>query len=979
MTEAMFPAPTDARAPERPRVAGLILLASLVVAFLGAIVTIQVLGTRIVMRGDPQLHAIEQIGSATSGAHLAWLEAWVTRAAVTPAAVTNNLSRAQECARACLRGGTCPVGQIQPLGDTDCRNDLTELQDRLAALHAHLTAPGALRHETAQTSLPDDDLLFVQVIERARRLEAHLRDNLFADQRTYAHVQTVMAVLALLLATTIGVQLRIYWGRIRAAQQRLYETEERFSRVVDQMPVMVVANDEVDRPLLWNRECERITGYGAAEMVGNPWAGGIFALDPEPGQPARAEGHRSPGDFRGWETEIRCKDGSRRMISWSDISRRVPVPGWAHWIVGVDVTQHHRAMQALRASETRYAELIDNLGDAVAVYQATDDERDFVFREFNRAAERIDGVRRQDLLGRSVRDVFPAVEALGLFGALQRVYHTGRPERLPLGHYRDHRLDGWRDHYVYRLPTDEVVVIYTDETERVRVEHALEESEDRFRAMFETARDGIFMMNEQLKYTQVNSALSRFLQRPVHRLLGRDDVELFGPEIGAAIQQEDRRVLAGEAIDTERNLMIGGSEHRFHIVKTPQRNEQGEVAGVCGIARDMTEFWRVAGALERSEARFRAITETGRDVTAILNAEGRITYISPAILRITGSPPDELLGRRLDEAFSVTGPESQRGLRLPAPGRSGETMLIPEVAVRRRDGGTAYLEGAALAMPDVPGIQGTVVSLHDVTERHRTESELRRAQKMEAIGTLASGIAHDFNNILYAILGYSELARDDMPSRSPARESIEQVLQAGRRATGVVRRLLTVARQGEEERRPLALAPVLEETLQLLRSTIPTTIHIEPRLEPCGEVLGDPTQIQQMMINLCTNACQAMLERNGRLGVELEEVELTPAEPAIGPDLQPGRYACIIVRDDGCGMDADTLERIFEPYFSTRITSGGTGLGLAMVHGIIRHHRGAVRVESTVGEGTTFRVYLPLREAGSAAAETEEQGQWRAS
>jgi PAS domain S-box-containing protein len=979
MTVAIPPAPDGARESERPQVAGFILLASLVVAFLGAIVTIQAIGTRIATRRDPQLHAIEQIGSATSSAHLAWLEAWVTRAAETPAAVTNDLSRAQECARACLRGGTCPVGRIQPIGHADCRKDLTELQDRLAALRAHLMAPGALTRGTTSTMLPDEDLLFVQVIERAHRLEAHLRDNLFADQRTYAHGQILMAVLALLLATTIGVQLRIYLRRIRAARQRLCETEERFARVVDQMPVMMVANDDMDRPLLWNRECERITGYGAGEMIGNPRAGGIFALEAEPGQPSRGDAHHRPGDFRGWEAEVRCKDGSRRMISWSDISRRVPVPGWAHWIVGVDVTQHHRAMQALRASETRYAGLVDNMGDAVAVYQATDEGRNFVIREFNRAAERIEGVRRQDLLGRSVREVFPGVEALGLFGALQRVYHTGRPEHLPLGHYRDHRLDGWRDNYVYRLPTGEVVVIYTDETERVRVEHALEESEDRFRTMFETARDGIFMKSAQLKYSQVNSALSRFFERPAHRMLGHDDLELFGPEMGSVIQQEDRRVLAGEVIEIERSFMVGGCDRRFHIVKTPLRNERGEVIGVCGIARDMTELLRVVGALERSEARFRAITETGRDITAILNGEGRLTYISPAILRITGSSPGELLGRTLDEAFTVTGPEFLRELRLPEAGCPGETMLIPEFGVRRRDGGTAYLEGAARTMPDVPGIEGTVVSLHDVTERHRTETELRRAQKMEAIGTLASGIAHDFNNILYAILGYSELARDDMPSQSPARESVEQVLRAGRRATGVVRRLLTAARQGEEERRPLALGPVLEETLQLLRSTIPTTIHIESRLGSCGEVLGDPTQIQQLMINLCTNACQAMLERNGRLDVELDEVELAPTDPAIGPDLLAGRYARIVVRDNGCGMDAGTLERIFEPYFSTRITSGGTGLGLAMVHGIIRHHRGAVRVESAVGEGTAFRVYLPLRDAGIGAADTEEQGQWRAS
>ncbi|NVM57215.1 MAG: response regulator [Desulfobacterales bacterium] len=265
-------------------------------------------------------------------------------------------------------------------------------------------------------------------------------------------------------------------------------------------------------------------------------------------------------------------------------------------------------------------------------------------------------------------------------------------------------------------------------------------------------------------------------------------------------------------------------------------------------------------------------------------------------------------------------------------------------------------------------------ALRESEEKYRlVETCRRQSQKMEAIGTLAGGIAHDFNNILAAVLGYVELAKDDVPEGSPAQASLEEVFRAANRAKGLVKQILAFSRQREQERKPLQVSPIVKEALKLLRASLPTTIEIRQYIKTeSGTVLADPTDLHQMLMNLCTNAAYAMRNKVGMLEVSLVDVDL-PLEvvgQAHPSHLPPGAYLRLSVKDTGHGMERSVIERIFDPFFTTKERGEGTGIGLAAVHGIVESHGGGITVDSEPGKGATFKVFLPRLETG-VTPETE--------
>ena len=272
---------------------------------------------------------------------------------------------------------------------------------------------------------------------------------------------------------------------------------------------------------------------------------------------------------------------------------------------------------------------------------------------------------------------------------------------------------------------------------------------------------------------------------------------------------------------------------------------------------------------------------------------------------------------------------------------------------------------------------GRVVKLHgtfqDITEKNQAEEEkkklqaqLHHAQKMEAIGTLAGGIAHDFNNILGAIVGYSEMIREDLPPDSPSIHDINQVLTASHRAKDLVKQILAFSRQVEDQKIPIQPAGIVKEAITLLRSSLPTTITIQQNIDPeAGMVLGDPTQVHQIVMNLTTNAFHAMEVKGGTLTISVEKKILSQDDLATEPDLQPGAFVQLSVRDTGEGILPEIRERIFDPFFTTKEVGKGTGLGLSMVYSIVKSCNGSIACDSRVGEGTEFRILLPVLEGQS--------------
>jgi signal transduction histidine kinase/ActR/RegA family two-component response regulator len=275
-------------------------------------------------------------------------------------------------------------------------------------------------------------------------------------------------------------------------------------------------------------------------------------------------------------------------------------------------------------------------------------------------------------------------------------------------------------------------------------------------------------------------------------------------------------------------------------------------------------------------------------------------------------------------------------------------------------------------------LRQAVVTFVDITERKQAEAErekfqaqLLQAQKLEAIGSLAGGIAHDFNNILGAIVGYSEMIRDDFPPGAPGIHDINQVLKASHRAKDLVKQILAFSRQVEDQKKPIQPAIVVKEAINLLRSSLPTTIAIKQDIDAdAGMVLADPTQIHQIVMNLATNAFHAMEVKGGILTISLQKIILSQEDLATEPDLQPGAFVQLLIKDTGEGILPEIQERIFDPFFTTKEVGKGTGLGLSMVYSIVKSCHGSIACDSRVGEGTEFRVLFPALE-GHAIEENE--------
>ena len=364
--------------------------------------------------------------------------------------------------------------------------------------------------------------------------------------------------------------------------------------------------------------------------------------------------------------------------------------------------------------------------------------------------------------------------------------------------------------------------------------------------------------------------------------------------------------------------------------------------------------------LKESEAYLRTLIETIPDLIWLKDPEGVYLACNLKFERFFGAKQADILGKTDYEFVDKELADFFRKKDKIAMA-AGKPSLNEEEITYADDGHRELLETIKTPAFDHDGnLIGVLGVARDITNRKKMEMELAQSHKMEAIGTLAGGIAHDFNNILAAILGYADMAMDDTPDHSPAKYQIKQVLKAGNRAKDLVQHILSFSRKEAKERSPVSIHLLVQDALKLLRASIPTTIEIKQNIEPtCGNILAEPTQIHQVIMNLCTNAAQSMDEDGGVMEVGLTSVQLSFDDLANEPKLKPGPYVQLTIKDSGIGIDHRYLDKIFDPYFTTKEVGKGSGMGLSVVHGIIKSHDGMVTVNSKPGEGTIFSVYFP--------------------
>jgi PAS domain S-box-containing protein len=349
--------------------------------------------------------------------------------------------------------------------------------------------------------------------------------------------------------------------------------------------------------------------------------------------------------------------------------------------------------------------------------------------------------------------------------------------------------------------------------------------------------------------------------------------------------------------------------------------------------------------------------------------DGRIIEANSTAVRSFGYSKAEALGKTSSELAVWESPDDRiRYLQMLQAERHVSGF---ETKMRRRDGGvfSVLFSGSLI---EIGGRHYSLNSIQDITAQRQAELRLRQAQKMESLGTLAGGIAHDFNNLLTGILGSAELVRLDLPPSHSAQRWLDNIGTAGARAKRLVQQILTFSRRTEGAYGPVDLARVVDEALRLLGSTLPPMVTIDARADAdCMGVTGDATQLHQVVMNLCTNAWHALPPEGGRITVHLGRAAITPEQRTANPELPVGDAVRLSVEDNGCGMSPEVLNRVFDPFFTTKEAGRGTGLGLAVVHGIVRNHGGAIVVQSTPGAGSRFEIYLPAASKPANATPTQ--------
>ena len=737
------------------------------------------------------------------------------------------------------------------------------------------------------------------------------------------------------------------------AEEAVKESERKYRELIENIDQVVVQVDTDGVLTYVSPAVTKNYGYSPENLVGLPFSELIHSDDLS----RIAREFEDVLNGRIVSSEYRCRNASGKYRWVHSVSKALYDGDRVIGMQGIftDVTRQHQSEENLRESEERYRTLVEESFDAVFIH----DGNEMVFT--NRQAGEMLGYTPAELVGMTFKE-FSTPESYEIMKPRAEARLRGDRVRtqyeVTLARRDGSTFEAEIRGRAITLGGRKLVQTWVrDISDKKRAEEAIRASEAKYRMLVQHAPTGIYELDlTDFHFISVNEVMCEYTGYTQEEFLKLTPYDLLIDESAEVVAEWRKRLETEQAPHTNMELKIRGKNGReFWVLTNSSYFFKGNrPVRATVIAHDISERKKA----EEEAIRLATAIEHAAEEILITNTDGTIVYVNPAFEKLTGYSRDEVLGKH--PRMLQSGRHSAVFYREMWETISSGKVWTGRFTNTKKDGNLIELEATISPIFDKQGkLTGYVSAQRDITEQINLETQLRQSQKMEALGTLAGGIAHDFNNILTIILGYTQMA-EKRSGNVDVQDDLARINAASFRAMDLVKRILTFSRQTEQERRPVDLRDIIEETLKLLRPSLPSTIEISTSIQAGrATVLADPTQLHQILMNLCTNSFQAMGETGGSLEISLREIEIPEEDTSLGIQLSQGRYMLISVSDNGQGIEPRILDRIFDPYFTTKGHGEGTGLGLAMVHGIVKSHGGGVRAYSEPSFGTTFHVYLP--------------------